>query len=84
MEVINWCINIYKDDLDIQDINVGINIGENSGASIPHHLHIHLIPREKRDIGFFQLLTGEAVIRGKSDDLIVKIREIFSRKIFKG
>ena len=29
--------------------NVGINMGPHSGASIPSHLHIHVVPRYPKD-----------------------------------
>jgi ATP adenylyltransferase len=32
--------------------NIGINTGEQSGASIPEHLHIHLVPRRENDFNF--------------------------------
>lgn len=40
---------LIKEDSTIQGFNVGINVGEVAGQTVPH-CHIHLIPRRKGDI----------------------------------
>lgn len=41
--------------------NVGYNLGEASGASIPH-LHLQIVPRYGTEVGFFDLLSDSRVI----------------------
>lgn len=41
----------------VTSVNIGINIGPNSGASIPTHLHIHLVPRRPNDSNFMHTCT---------------------------
>ncbi len=41
-------------------INIGVNIGEAAGASIPEHVHVHCLPRWKGDTTF---LTSVAEVR---------------------
>jgi ATP adenylyltransferase len=41
--------------------NIGYNMGQASGASIPH-LHMHVIPRHLREIGIAELLGGKRVM----------------------
>lgn len=40
--------------------NVGYNIGTTSGASI-EHLHLHIVPRFKNEIGFIDVIGGARV-----------------------
>lgn len=40
--------------------NVGYNIGTSAGASIDH-LHLHIVPRYKNEIGFIDLIGGARV-----------------------
>lgn len=43
-----------------QGFNVGFNIGE-AGASIAH-LHLHIVPRYKNEIGFVDIIAGSRLI----------------------
>lgn len=49
--------------------NIGFNIG--AGASIPGHLHQHIIPRWKSDIGFLELIAQTTTIN-------INLREFYT------
>ncbi len=49
--------------------NIGFNIG--AGASIPGHLHEHIIPRWKSDIGFLELIAQTTTIN-------INLREFYN------
>ena len=63
IDLVSESINILNQTLKPDGINVGINLGEEAGASILNHLHIHIVPRYKNNIGFMQLI-GEARVIG--------------------
>lgn len=50
-------INALQNKFGVTSSNIGINLGPNSGASIPTHLHIHLVPRRPNDSNFMHTCT---------------------------
>lgn len=52
------CEAKIKNALNIDSINFGLNVGASSGASIPDHFHMHVVPRKPNDIGFFNIMTN--------------------------
>ena len=63
IDLVGESIDILNQNLKPDGINVGINLGKEAGASIPNHLHIHIVPRYSNSIGFVQLI-GEAHVIG--------------------
>lgn len=53
--------------------NIGYNMGEVSGASM-EHLHLHIVPRYRNEIGFIDIINGTRVI--VEDPLKTKARLI--------
>jgi ATP adenylyltransferase len=47
--------------------NLGINLGRVSGAGIPGHLHLHIVPRWTGDTNFMPVLAGAKVISQSLD-----------------
>ena len=74
---------LLKKSLDILDelyspsgFNFGYNMGDFSGASISH-IHMHVIPRFKNELGFIDIIGGAKII--VEDPLITmkRLREAF-------
>lgn len=53
--------------------NVGYNQGDFSGASIKH-IHIHIVPRYKTEIGFIEIVSKTKIIIDTVDTVLEKIR----------
>lgn len=55
--------------------NVGINQGGTvSGASF-EHLHVHIVPRFKRDYGFIDIIGGTKVLPEKVEDTYKRLKK---------
>ena len=66
--------------LETDSVNHGINQGPCSGASLPEHIHYHLVPRKHNDVGFFTIIGRESSFRHTDQDRF-QIFEEFSEKL---
>ncbi len=53
-------ISILKKEFNPSGFNIGCNLGDGSGASIPH-IHQHIVPRYNNEIGFIDVLSGSRI-----------------------
>jgi len=54
--MVRKCVKLIKKTLNPLGFNIGMNIGDVSGASIDH-LHVHIVPRYKTDFGFMEIIA---------------------------
>ncbi len=59
--------------------NIGINSGSVSGAGIPGHLHIHIVPRWKGDTNFMAVLSGTKIISQSLKELHKQLRKAMQK-----
>lgn len=62
MEVTSTCTAIVEKALKCEGVNIGLNIGTASGAGIPSHIHMHIVPRWNGDTNFLPTLADTKVI----------------------
>jgi len=55
-------VAIIKKAFKPQGINVGMNLGRPSGAGVPGHLHVHIVPRWSGDTSFMPVIGGTRVV----------------------
>ena len=69
-------------DFGADGINMGWNLGFDGGAGIPDHIHMHLIPRFKRDTNFITTISNTRVYSANFDEVFEEIKNI-SKKYLK-
>ncbi len=74
----NLSIDVLEKVYSPQGFNVGYNIGEAGGASISH-LHLHVVPRYKREIGFIDIIGGVKIIVEDPNVSLSRVRDGFSQ-----
>lgn len=57
-----------------QGYNLGVNIGKCSGAGIPGHLHLHVVPRWEADTNFMPIMSNTKVIPQSLQELYRKLK----------
>ncbi len=63
---------LLKKALNPVGFNVGMNLGESSGQSI-NHLHLQIVPRFKKEVGFMESLMGVKVMPETLDQTYKKL-----------
>lgn len=60
--LIQKTIAITKKILKPDSMNLGMNLGKSSGAGVPGHLHMHIVPRWTGDTNFMPVTSSTKVI----------------------
>jgi ATP adenylyltransferase len=71
MELMTASIVILKEIFQAEGINTGANLGKASGAGIPGHLHLHVVPRWTGDTSFITVI-------GETKNISVDLKRIYN------
>lgn len=70
-------MNVLEKQYQPDGYNIGFNIGEASGASIAH-LHMHIVPRYPRELGFVDVTAGAKIIIEDPAVTMERLKKAFS------
>jgi ATP adenylyltransferase len=80
MELVNLCMVVLQKVLNPDGMNIGISKGKAAGASIPDHLHMHIVPRWSVADNFFTVIGKTRVIWGDMQGLYKQLKEPFDKE----
>ena len=80
MEMTAIALRILKAEYHAQGFNIGVNIGEASGAGILAHFHMHIVPRWGGDTNFMSTLAQTRVIPEALEVTYWRIRRAWENK----
>lgn len=80
MDLLIGSTEILKKQLMVDSFNIGINLGKNSGASIPDHLHWHIIPRyAKEGLAFIHTIGHTNVLTWNQTKFYQQLKHAFKQ-----
>ena len=72
------CLQVLNDLYSPGGFNVGLNLGHSSGASIAH-LHVHVVPRFNRELGFIDVIGGAKIMVEEPLKTQARLRKAFRK-----
>ena len=76
-ELLQKTVAIIKKTLRPTSMNLGMNLGRASGAGVPGHLHMHIVPRWIGDTNFMPIIGKTKVVSLPLDPIYKKLRKEF-------
>jgi ATP adenylyltransferase len=74
----NLCLDVIDEVYHPHGFNIGYNLGDAGGASIAH-LHLHIVPRYRREIGFIDIIAGAKIIVEDPNVSLERVKEGFAK-----
>lgn len=67
-------------DFGARGVNLGLNIGQEGGAGIPDHLHLHLVPRWHGDTNFITTIANTRIYGVDFEEIYQKVKTLFNSR----
>jgi ATP adenylyltransferase len=67
--------NLLRKVVSPHGFNIGVNVGAVSGAGLPGHIHVHIVPRWQGDTNFMPVTADTKIIPQALDALYKKLLE---------
>ncbi|MDD4294073.1 MAG: HIT domain-containing protein [Candidatus Omnitrophica bacterium] len=71
-------IKKLKKTIKPKGFNIGMNIGQHSGAGIKEHIHVHIVPRWDGDTNFMPVIFDTKIISQSLDNFYMLIKDEWS------
>ena len=69
--------DVLSKKMNPDGFNLGINLGNDAGAGVVGHIHLHIVPRWNGDTNFMPVISDTKVIPQSLDDLYVELKNHF-------
>ncbi len=78
-ELTQKTVVVIKRALKPSSLNLGMNLGRISGAGIPGHVHMHVVPRWHGDTNFMPVIGKTNVVSVPLEPVYEALKKEFSR-----
>lgn len=76
-ELTRLTVKVINKALKPDSMNIGMNLGRSSGAGVPNHLHMHIVPRWNGDTNFMPVISNTKVVSFALDDTYKMLKRGF-------
>jgi len=77
-ETVRLTVRVIKKVFKPHSLNIGMNLGRSSGAGVPSHLHMHVVPRWNGDTSFMPVIGKTRVVSFGLDLTYKMLKEGFN------
>lgn len=67
-EILTKSITIFRETMNPDGFNIGMNLGQAAGAGIADHIHFHIVPRWNGDTNYMPIVSDTRVISMSLED----------------
>lgn len=78
MDVTSRSVDVIRGAMKPDGFNVGINLGQEAGAGVPGHVHVHVVPRWGGDTNFMPVVGATKILPEMLADTDAKLRPGFT------
>ncbi len=79
IQLTNQALAILRQAYDAENFNIGINIGEASGAGVTDHVHLHVVPRWPGDTSFMSTVAETRVLPEALEETFEKLQSAWKQ-----
>lgn len=76
-ELTRTTVEVIKKVFNPDSLNIGMNLGRGSGAGVPSHLHMHIVPRWNGDTSFMPVISNIKVVSFALNDTYKMLKRGF-------
>ncbi len=76
-ETIRFTVRVTGQVFNPDSFNIGMNMGRCSGAGIPEHIHMHIVPRWAEDTNFMPVIGNTEVVSFPLEMIYNKMKKGF-------
>ncbi len=76
-DTVHCAVAAVKAAFSPDGVNIGANIGDGAGPSVPNHLHIHVVPRWRSDTNFMTAAADVRVLPQTLQDCWERLRAVW-------
>jgi len=81
MRLVKVMISVFKEEFNVDGVNVGINVGRAAGAGLEEHIHIHMVPRWFGDNNFMPVVGETRMISEHLNASYERLKRKFIEKL---